>query len=718
MPKDTNCSQQVLYKLLEEGKVIWVLYLDIIKFQDVEFHYGYDVCQKILRDIEHEIRVTLKQQQSYYFYSLLENKGGDDFVVYFVPNENIPWAVTEVIEKWVDHLQECINKEIANYTTEKLAFRSGLVECKMEDNRSAEYLIYSAVKEAFLLNKSEPDPQYFPRKHEITQLIDNPEKNLHIAFQPIIETRSSEIFGFEALSRILGPTAFPNIADLFTFAEKIGQLYPVETLCRRRAIQSFPAIQQKKEMLFLNINPKVLIDPKFAAGHTRKLLSELGLTPNNVVLEITEHSAIENFKSFGLALAHYRDQGFLIALDDVGAGYSSLQSIAELHPDFLKIDRSLISNINSDPIKWALLETFVTFSKRIGCRIIAEGVETAEEMQTVVQLGVDFIQGYFVARPELIRPNIQLLALEILASKRKPRSRQDNAIISLVEHLPLFDHKSKVNTIESYFRKQPDRWFVGITEDERIVGVVQRDNLFAALGTRYGVSLYSERNISQIMDKSPLIVEDTTPVEVVSKIAMERQDAKLYDGIVVAKQRKPIGMVKVATLMKAMADFQIQIARGANPLTGLPGNEIIDQEIRNRLELNQGFGILYVDLNKFKNYNDLYGFRQGDMAILMLAQILISEAKKRESMTFVGHIGGDDFIVLTSIENLYNFTIDVLASFEQESSRLIGAEVLSVALAGLRIDSSQNLTTIDLAQQAARIKKNVKCMQGNAFILN
>lgn len=123
------------------------------------------------------------------------------------------------------------------------------------------------------------------------------------------------------------------------------------------------------------------------------------LNPSDVVLEITERSAIEDFKLFREALAHYRNQGYFIALDDVGAGYSSLQSIAELHPDFLKVDRSLIMNVNQDPTKWALLETFVTFSKRIGCQVIAEGVETGEEMRTVVQLGVDYIQSYYIGRP-------------------------------------------------------------------------------------------------------------------------------------------------------------------------------------------------------------------------------------------------------------------------------------------------------------------------------
>ncbi|MFZ3100749.1 MAG: bifunctional diguanylate cyclase/phosphodiesterase, partial [Desulfitobacteriaceae bacterium] len=653
-----------------------------------------------------------------YLFSMLEGRGGDDFVVYFIPGENMHWDITNAIIQWVLPLEEQFNRRIRKLVNEKISLRSGLARCVHEIDRSADYLLYAAVKEAFLLNKSEPDPEYFSRREEITKIIKEPDTYLKIAFQPIIETRSGEIFGFEALSRILGTTVFNNIADLFPFAEKIGQLYPVETLCRRQAIFSYPSIAQNKEMLFLNINPQVLADPEFASGHTRKLLTEQGLTPSDVVLEITERSAIENFETFRDALGHYRKQGYLIALDDVGAGYSSLQSVAELHPDFLKVDRSLIKGVNADPIKWALLETFVTFSKRIGCRIIAEGVETAEEMRTVVQLGVDYVQGFFVARPDFERKPLNPAMKDILEPERRLKSLDQSPILTMVEPLPLFEVHTPVSSVETYFRNRPHQFLVGVIEKQRIIGVVQRDRLFAALGTRYGVPLYLKRPISILMDENTLIVEDSTPIEVVSSIAMQRPDAQLYDGIVVANQRKPIGMVSVANLMKAMADRQIQIAKGANPLTGLPGNIRIDQEIKQRLERRITFGIIYVDLNKFKHFNDLHGFQQGDNAIKMLAEILLNAANNSDKETFVGHIGGDDFIMILSAIHLEKLALAILSQFEQSCNQLTGAENLSVALACLKVDAVERTwTPVNVSERAAQLKKEVKAIGGNAFLL-
>lgn len=718
MFKSVDICQRKLYRLLKEDRTVWVLYLDIVKFQEVEFRYGYKTCRLILDEIEREISQTIKKQRKHYLHSHFESRGGDDFVVYFVPARTIPWTITEVREYWLKPLEERFNRRIKKLVQEKVCLRSGLAQCLNEPGRSPDYLLYGAVKEAFLLNKSEPDPNFFARRREIARVIEEPEVHLKSAFQPIIDGRSGEVFGFEALARLPESKCFNNIADLFPFAEKIGQLYPIETICRRQAIAAFPAIAQGRERLFLNINPLVLIDPEFASGHTRKLLSEKGLTPADVVLEITEHSAIEDYATFRDALDHYRNQGYLIALDDVGAGYSSLQSVAELHPDYLKIDRSLIKGVNADPIKWALLETFVTFSKRIGCRIIAEGVETTEEMRTVVQLGVDYIQGFFVAKPALQRAEINPAVMAILDPKHRPKTLEQSSILSMVEPLPLFTPHTLVSEVEGYFREHPHQWLVGITEDSRLVGVMQRDKLFAALGTRYGVTLYLERTVSILMDTNPLIVEDTTPLEVVSSIAMQRSGTQLYDGIIVANQRKPIGMLSVANLIKTMAERQIQIARGANPLTGLPGNLLIDQEIRRHLDRKTTFGLIYVDLNKFKYYNDRYGFQQGDEAIKLLSEVLVNASENFAEDTFVGHIGGDDFIIISSPAGLDKLAVEILKDFA-ESARLIpGTEHLSVALAGLVIYAAdQTWTPLLVSERAAQIKKEVKALGGNSYLL-
>lgn len=707
--------EQQLYQLLRDGHSIWVLYLDIVKFHEVEFRRGYKTCNRILEEVEKEINQTLRQQAHLFKTTLLECRGGDDFVVYFVPHNQTTFDFKYFINPWLPSLQNRINTIIQEFVHENINIRSGFVECKAQPTRSADYLLYNAVKEAFRLNKSEPDPHYDERKDEIRHLLIDPEKHLTSAYQPILDVKSGEVFGFEALARMKGSTHFSNIAELFPFAEKIGELYPIETLCRRSAILNSSNVLAPQEFLFLNVDPQILTDPDFASGQTRKLLAQKNLNPSNVVLEITERSAIQDFSTFREALEHYRNQGYLIALDDVGAGYSSLQSIAELHPDFLKIDRSLIQSIHTDPTKWALLETFSTLSHRIGCRLLAEGVETEEEMRTVVQLGVDYVQGYFVARPSFKRPEINSESLQLVKNRRKVKFNEGHTVISLVEPLPLFAHESSVRLVDEYFRMHPNIWFIGVSEHKRIIGVIHRDKFYSSLGTRYGVSLYTERPITLLMDQNPLIIEDNTPIEVASSIAMSRSDAQLYDGLVVVHQQMTVGMVNVASLIKAMADTQIKIAQGANPLTGLPGNIAIEQEIQKRIINMNPFTFIYADLNHFKHYNDSFGFQKGDIVIKILGDILIKVADSFQKQTFVGHIGGDDFLLITESPHLEELCQEIISEFTLKTEHMIGADQLSVALAALVLPESQFLNPAEIAEHAAHLKKETKSIKGNAY---
>lgn len=714
-PQYNQPHERQLYQFLRDGRSIWVLYIDIVKFHEVEFRRGYKTCNRILEEVEKEINYNLKQSAHLFKTTLLECRGGDDFVVYFVPHTQDTFDFKEFINPWLPSLQNRINTRIQEFVIENIRIRTGFVECKPQASRSADYLLYNAVKEAFRLNKSEPDPQYDERKDEIHQLLMNPENHLTSAYQPILDVKRGAIFGFEALARMKVPTCFSNIADLFPFAEKIGELYPIETLCRRSAISNSSKVLKPQELLFLNVDPQILTDPDFASGQTRKLLAQENLKPSDVVLEITERSAIQDFPTFREALEHYRNQGYLIALDDVGAGYSSLQSIAELQPDFLKIDRSLIQSIHTDPTKWALLETFSTFSHRIGCRLLAEGVETEAEMRTVVQLGVDYVQGYFVARPSFERDEINPRSLELVKNRRNVISNDNNTILSLVEPLSLFKPEDSVRIVDEYFRAHPNIWFIGVSEHKRVVGVIHRDKFYSSLGTRYGVSLYTERPITLLMDPSPLMLEDNTPIEVASTLAMSRSEAQLYDGLVVIHQQIAVGMVKVASLMKAMATTQIKIAQGANPLTGLPGNIAIEQEIQKRINNRMSFTLIYADLNHFKYYNDSFGFQKGDMVIKLLGEILLDATDSFHESAFVGHIGGDDFLFITEGTHHEKLCQEIIAEFETKTKHIVGANQLSVALAALILPENHPLTSAEIAEHAAHLKKKTKTIPGNAY---
>lgn len=243
------------------------------------------------------------------------------------------------------------------------------------------------------------------------------ENRLRVEYQPIVSLENAKTLGWEALTRGPADSCFSSPLALFSFAEEVGMLYALERTCRRLALRNMPSLG-KQQKLFINIDPQTINDPYFVKGETKTVLESLGLTPANIVFELTERRSIQDFATFRKSLKHYRDQGYMIAVDDAGAGYSSLQSIVELHPDYIKMDMSLVRNVDTDTVKRALLETFVTFAQKVNCQIIAEGIETSQELQTLIDLGITLGQGYYLARPAFPPLPVAKSAIDTIARSR------------------------------------------------------------------------------------------------------------------------------------------------------------------------------------------------------------------------------------------------------------------------------------------------------------
>jgi EAL domain-containing protein (putative c-di-GMP-specific phosphodiesterase class I) len=258
------------------------------------------------------------------------------------------------------------------------------------------------------------------------------DKKIHTLFQPIVSLHNGHIHGYEALSRGPVGTSFYSPIHLFSFAEKEGYLYLLEKLARELAIQNATPLLSQDEKIFINISAQVIHDPNFTPGHTMSLLNEYHLLPEQIVFEITERSAIHDFVTFREVLYHYREQGFNIAIDDAGAGYSSLQAISELMPDYIKIDRSLIQHIDQKEVKQNILEAFVTFAKKTNAQLIAEGIETKEELKQVISLGIHYAQGFILGRPN--NPPEQLPYDVVQTIRASTPSAYPKKVVTITEH--------------------------------------------------------------------------------------------------------------------------------------------------------------------------------------------------------------------------------------------------------------------------------------------
>lgn len=221
---------------------------------------------------------------------------------------------------------------------------------------------------------------------------------LHSLFQPIVSLSQQRIIGYEALSR--GPSNSPlhSPLTLFAVARQAGRLSDLEIACRESACRRF-SDRQLQGKLFLNVSPESLLEPSHPPGRTLELLQSFGIAPSRVVIELTEQTPTDDFQLLFNALHHYRAMGFSIALDDLGAGYSSLRLWSELRPDYVKIDRHFIDGIHLDPLKREFVGSILQIARTAKAQVIAEGIELQEELLTLRDMGVDLLQGYLLGRP-------------------------------------------------------------------------------------------------------------------------------------------------------------------------------------------------------------------------------------------------------------------------------------------------------------------------------
>lgn len=270
------------------------------------------------------------------------------------------------------------------------------LDLRYEDkNFIASYLNY-------IQNRYQDDLLYLKRIKELENIIHHNKLNTY--FQPIINFQTEETFGFEALNRPISSELFPTTDQFYDFVGKTDLVFKFERFCRNLSIKRFfekkqQNFQQKQFVLFLNIHPLVLLDRNYNTGETRQLLNELNLTPENVVLELTERSAVTDFHEFERVLSHYRNQGYRIAIDDVGSGYNSLKTLVYLKPEFVKLDRTLIQNIDKVQPSQQILSLICNFAEQSSTKIIAEGIERVEEIKFLQKMGVHYGQGYLIGKP-------------------------------------------------------------------------------------------------------------------------------------------------------------------------------------------------------------------------------------------------------------------------------------------------------------------------------
>lgn len=551
-------------------------------------------------------------------------------------------------------------------------------------------------------------------------------------FQPIVSLADGSVFGYEALSR--GPigTRLESAEALFSAAQATGATRRLERVCRHNTILGTANLPAGC-YLFLNVSPRVLDEQD--PGLAREIGENSRLSPERVVLEITEKQAIADFDVLKRTLLHFYRQGFKVAIDDAGAGHSSLRAVTEVRPHFIKLDIALVRDIDRDRAKNALVSAIIIFARRIDAKVLAEGIETVDELATLIEIGVDHGQGYLLGRPAggFTEPKAEIAAFirERSTSTRTMPMPKRMAISTITRRAPALMATAYTSEVLEIFDRNNDLDSVVLTEYGAPVGLVSRTKLYERLAHQFGYSVYAKRPVRLVMDDSYLSVDAKDSIDDVARKVTHRRRTEMYDEIVVLENGVYSGVVSVRDLLHTMTEFQASVQRFTNPLTGLPGRVPLQQEVDRRCATGTPYGLLHVDLNNFRAYNERHGFTRGDEVIALLADVLVSTARDEDGpQAMVGHLGGVNFLVLCNAHSAEVIGRAAMERFDRRAAALhVSRETpalgdarsspqVTLSIAGITATQPPLSTFASLAARATRYKRLARSSGRSAFVLD
>lgn len=561
------------------------------------------------------------------------------------------------------------------------------------------------------------------------------QSSLYPVFRPIVNLGDQAIYAHEALIRgpqgsdlhspdaLLRAAAAEQLSDEFETASLVASL-------RHWGRTNVPG------RLFVNLSATALTHLLAARGRDAivELIAAFGVLPRMLVVEITEHERVDNMDQLAEVVSEVRSAGIALALDDFGDGRSSLRLWSQLRPEFVKIDKYFTKDISQHGDKLKTIQALQQIAEIFDTSLVAEGIETAQDLRVLRDLGIDFGQGYFLGRPsttslqELAQaPRSVLAERQIVVFPEMSRICAGGNLrgFALVK-APTVTARTTNNELARIFMAEPELHGVVMLDGERPVAIINRVRFFNQYSKLYFREVWGHRSCSMHANMEPRLIERDHSVDELIGILTSQDQRYLTDGFIVTQNGRYVGLGTGDQLVRSVTETRIEAARHANPLTFLPGNIPISQHIERLLKKRGTFVACYADLNNFKPFNDHYGYWRGDEMIRLLARIAMEQCDAQRD--FLGHVGGDDFILLFQSPDwraraeriVADFDARALAMFDEAAraaggihaedrhgvSRFFACTTLSIG--AMLIDGRRFTSAEDVANVAALAKHDAK----------
>lgn len=503
---------------------------------------------------------------------------------------------------------------------------------------------------------------------------------LRAVYQPIVHLEDQRVVAHEGLMRHAHGTMTPlQLLDLARVAGRLGEL---ETHAARMLVRGFDF--ERGGRLLVNLSAHAILQDAFRPQQIIEGLQSAGRDLSRFVIEITERDIVEDVGRLADALGYLRAAGIRIALDDFGNGHSNFELWHELGPEYVKIDRYLIHEIAESPGRLSIVRALVQVAESLGTDLIAEGVERMQDLAIIQDLGIRYAQGYLLGRPseratDAVPDDLRLASREKLPvwprSGRRSAFPKVTAAHLLIEAPSITDDASNFDA-EQLFRQHPDLQALPVVDGNGLpLGLINRRVSNERMAVPFARELLGRKPCIKLMHASPIMADVAQSIDAMSEILLGEDQRYLSDGFIITREGRYAGVGTGEALVRRVTELRIEAARYANPLTLLPGNIPIAEHIARLIDAQQPFTAAYCDLNHFKPYNDQYGYFRGDRMIRLVASTLLRHAEPQ--WDFVGHVGGDDFVVLFQSDDWERRCREMVAEFNAASRGLFDDEDLA-----------------------------------------
>jgi EAL domain-containing protein (putative c-di-GMP-specific phosphodiesterase class I)/DNA-binding response OmpR family regulator len=378
---------------LLDNRDLGVLYVDVEQYSHIEETYGWEVFDGLLRQSGRALKRMLGTLFATEDFVAVNRAGGSDFYV-FTALESGDDAIARLQRKArqvEESLRGTLDETFGTRIHKRIGVFVGHAVLHPDPQMRVERLVYRALRQAIEIATSKEEERQALLRSTFREILRK--RRIRTVYQPIFNLQTMDLFGHEALTRGPVETAFESPELLFQIAGEEEAVWELEQLCLDSSAAHYMA--PPGTLLFLNVEAESV----GSLSTREQALTSLFRLKESVVLEVTERSAIRDMPVFREALTTLRERGFRIAIDDAGSGYASLQAIAELKPNFLKVANTLVTGLHQDTIKRDVVEMLVNLARRIDAICVAEGIETPEDLELCRSLGIPYGQGFYLGVP-------------------------------------------------------------------------------------------------------------------------------------------------------------------------------------------------------------------------------------------------------------------------------------------------------------------------------